>query len=84
MNEEERKRERRRDIISVLFLVLLVIAIVALLLSIIALVKNKDMLRTDPAKYLVKQYPLIDCTCTGEDGKPWMTSEDGLYTMGGG
>lgn len=69
----------KKEIIQITFNILLVIAICFMLFTIITLLKNKELITTDPLVYGMKIHNFTYCSCFDDKGSNWV-SEGGTFT----
>lgn len=78
---DEHKRQRKRMIISVLFLIIITLAIVALANATITLVKNKDIIQSDPLRYGMEVHGFVSCQCFDDEGQDWYSEGSGFINV---
>ena len=66
---DEHKISRNKTIINSIFLVLMFMAIIGLFIAITTIIKNKEMLQSQPIDYVMEKYDFVSCSCTDEKGK---------------
>lgn len=74
----EYKEIRRRKIISILFLLFMAFAIIAMVIAITILVKNKDIIQSDPLRYGMDVHGFVSCQCSDEQGRDWYSNGTGF------
>ena len=74
----EHKKQKRKMIISILFLVMIAFAIIALMTATITLVKNKDIIQSDPLRYGMEVHGFVSCQCSDEEGRVWYSEGIGF------
>jgi len=77
-NEYEQVRRRKRETISILFLILIAIAIIAIIFAITTLIKNKNIIQSDPLRYGMDVHGFISCQCFDEQGRDWYSNGTGF------
>ncbi len=75
---DQMKAQRRRLIMSIAFLILLAIVVVVMLLAIATLIKNKDIIASDPLRYGMDVHGFNSCQCTDDQGQIWQSYETGF------
>lgn len=75
---DEYKEIRRRKRISILFLILIVGAIISMIIAITILVKNKNIIQSDPLSYGMGVHGFISCQCFDEQGRDWYSEGEGF------
>lgn len=81
---DENKVLRNRTIINSIFLVLLFLSIMALFMTIGTIIKNKEMLQSQPIDYVMDQYDFVSCSCTDADGKMFQSGFNNIEGTGVG
>lgn len=72
------KHRKRKLMISVIFLILILVAIVTLINTTITLVKNKDIIQSDPLRYGMEVHGFSSCQCTDVEGRLWESEDTGF------
>ena len=67
----------KQENLHLIFAVLMAIAIIALIVSIILLVKYKDVIMADPMKYGMEQRNFDSCTCKTSEGQYYEITREG-------
>ncbi len=75
---EQHKLQRKKLIISIIFLVLILIATIALVNATMILIKNRDIIGQDPLRYGMDLHNFTSCQCLDVDGKDWKSNELGF------
>ncbi len=75
---DEERQQRKRFIVSVLFLFLLAGAIIALATATIILIKNKNVITSDPLIYGMNVHNFSSCQCTDSQGLQWSSTDKGF------
>lgn len=68
---------------QILFLILMLIFIIILIILIIFLVKNKNVLTTDPITFGIKQYDFVGCNCYDSSAQIYEFTKNGIKKNGG-
>ncbi len=63
------KVERRKAILNGIFLILLAASILALFMASTTVIKNKEMLISQPIDYVRDKYDFTSCSCTDDKGE---------------
>ncbi len=74
----EYKEIRRRKIISIVLLILIAFAIIVMLFTIITLIKNKNIIQSDPLIYGMDVHGFVSCQCIDEQGRDWRSNGTGF------
>lgn len=74
----EIEKENQKFVFSVLFLVLIAILIAVLIFAIIFLVKNRDIIQSDPLIYGMKKHDFVLCQCWDSKERIWVSNEIGF------
>ena len=77
---DEERQLRKRFIVSVLFLFLLAGSIIALSTATIILIKNKNIITSDPLIYGMNVHNFSSCQCTDNQGLQWTSKDTGFTT----
>ena len=64
-----------------LFLILLLIAIILLVVSLSVLIKNRNIIVSDPLMYGMDVHNFTSCNCYDDVGQLWTSSETGFTTQ---
>lgn len=72
------KKVKERKLISILFLFFLAIAILAMIVAITILVKNKDIIQSDPLRYGMEVHGFVSCQCIDDEGQTWVSEDTGF------
>ncbi len=75
---QEHKNQRKKFVVSVLFLILLAIAIMAMIVTTFILIQNKDLISKDPLRYGMDVHGFVSCQCLDGDGMPWYSEGPGF------
>ena len=59
----------RKEIIQIIFTILLAVAIAVLLFTIITLIKKAEEIKTDPIDYAIKNSNIESCFCINSEGQ---------------
>ena len=65
----EHKALRNKTIMNSIFLILLFLAILALFMAITTVIKNKEMLQSQPVDYIMDKYDFVSCACANAEGE---------------
>ena len=65
----EYKSLRNKTIINSIFLVLMFMAVIGLFMAITTIIKNKEMLQSEPIDYVMDKYDFVSCSCTDKEGE---------------
>lgn len=63
------KPVKKRSGLHLAFLILLGIAIFAIIFAIVTLLKNIEVIQTDPVSYAINKTSLVSCSCIDESGQ---------------
>ena len=74
----EHKQQRKKFIVSIIFLILMIIAITALINATTTLIKNKDIIQSDPLIFGMDVHGFISCQCFDMKGKSWISNGTGF------
>lgn len=66
---DEHKFLRNKTIVNSIFLILLLFAIILLFIAITTIIKNKEMLQSQPIDYVMDKYGFVSCSCTDAEGE---------------
>jgi len=66
----------RKEIIQIIFTILLAVAIAVLLFTIITLVKKSEEIKTDPIEYAIKNSNIESCICFNSEGQSHAYGKD--------
>lgn len=72
------EKEKNRKLISILFLIFIAIAVIAMVVAITILVKNKDLIKSDPLRYGMETHGFVSCQCSDDKGQIWFSEADGF------
>ena len=59
--------------------ILMVISICALIVTVITLLKNKEVITKDPLTYGMDKHDFTNCSCIDKQGKYWTSGDGGFY-----
>jgi len=68
------------NLMQIIFLALLIIAICAMIFTVITLIKNKNIIISDPLIYGMKVHNFTKCSCLDSDGKFWDSEGKGFIS----
>jgi competence protein ComGC len=70
--------ETKSNKLNIIFLVLMVIAICIMLFLIVTLIKNKDIITSDPLNYGMKMHNFTTCSCMDSEYTRWESNDSGF------
>lgn len=72
--------KKKAGIINIGIFILMIIAICVLLFTVITLIKNKDIIISDPLVYGMKVHNFTSCSCFDGQGNNWQSKDNGFVT----
>lgn len=75
------KHARKRFITSVVILILLAASILALVSATVILVKNKNIIASDPLIYGMSLHNFTSCSCFDQAGTEWSSTDKGFLNI---
>jgi hypothetical protein len=68
----------KKELINIGIFILMIIAICLLLFTVITLLKNKDIITSDPLSYGMKVHNFTSCSCFDSSGNNWRSTGSGF------
>ena len=68
----------KKEIIQIIYLILMVFIIVLMLVTISILIKNKNIIMSDPLVYGMETHNFQSCQCIDYEGRGWYSYEGGF------
>ena len=75
---DEARRQTRRTLLSVAFIVAIIIASYAMIVTTKTLIENKEIITSDPLIFGMDVHGFVSCQCFDEQGSEWSSQGTGF------